>query len=73
MGSLFTNNFELVYGIQNAFIKFDVISTVVYSRGILQSNYSMAAAVGFMQGLISFLLVAVSNKIAKAVSEVYIW
>ena len=73
MGNLFTNNFELVYGLQNAFVKFDVISTVVYSRGIMQANYSMAAAVGFMQGLLSFLLVAVSNKIAKKVSEVYIW
>ena len=46
---------------------------MVYSRGIMQANYSMAAAVGFMQGLLSFLLVAVSNKIAKKVSEVYIW
>jgi putative aldouronate transport system permease protein len=73
MGSLFSNNFELVYGMQNPFIKFDVISTIVYSRGIVQANYSMAAAIGFMQGLISFLLVYISNKVAKAVSEIYIW
>ena len=73
MGSLFSNNFELVYGMQNPFIKFDVISTIVYSRGIVQANYSMAAAIGFMQGLISFLLVFISNKVAKAVSEIYIW
>lgn len=73
MGGLFRSNFELVYGMQNAFIKFDVISTVVYSRGIMQGNYSMAAAVGFVEGLISFILVFVANKIAKAVSDVYIW
>jgi putative aldouronate transport system permease protein len=73
MGSLFSSNFELVYGMQNPFIKFDVISTIVYSRGIVQANYSMATAVGFVQGLISFLLVFFSNKVAKKVSEVYIW
>jgi putative aldouronate transport system permease protein len=73
MGSIFADNFELVYGMQNAYIKFDVISTIVYSRGIQQANYSMAAAVGFFNGLISLLLVFSANKIAKKVSDVYIW
>lgn len=73
MGGLFRSNFELVYGMLNPFIKFDVISTVVYSRGIMQGNYSMAAAVGFVEGLISFVLVFIANKVAKAVSDVYIW
>lgn len=56
MGGLFRSNFELVYGMLNYYIKFDVISTIVYSRGIVQGNYSMAAAVGFVEGLISFIL-----------------
>ena len=73
MGGLFRSNFELVYGMLNHYIKFDVISTVVYSRGIMQANYSMAAAVGFTEGLISFALVFLANKVAKRVSEVYIW
>lgn len=73
MGGLFASNFELVYGMQNSYIDFDVISTVVYSRGIQRHNYSMAAAVGFLQGLIAFLLTFATNKIAKVVSDVYIW
>lgn len=73
MGGLFNSNFELVYGMQNPYINFDVIATVVYSRGIQQGNYSMAAAVGFLQGLIAFVLVFGTNKIAKKVSDVYIW
>lgn len=73
MGGLFNSNFELVYGMQNPYINFDVISTVVYSRGIQQGNYSMATAIGFMQGLIAFILVFSTNKIAKSVSDVYIW
>lgn len=73
MGNIFKSNFELVYGMQNAYINFDVISTIVYKRGIQQANYSMAAAVGFFEGLISFMLVFIANKIAKKTSEVYIW
>ena len=73
MGGLFRSNFELVYGMQNPFISFEVISTVVYSRGITQGNYSMAAAVGFLEGLISFGLVFLANKVARRTSEVYIW
>jgi putative aldouronate transport system permease protein len=73
MGGLFSSNFELVYGMQNPYIDFDVIATVVYTRGIQQANYSMAAAVGFLQGLIAFILVFATNKVSKAVSDVYIW
>lgn len=73
MGNIFKSNFELVYGMQNPFINFNVISTVVYSRGIQQANYSMAAAVGFCEGLISFMLVFIANKISKKISDVYIW
>lgn len=73
LGGLFRSNFELVYGMQNAFITFEVISTVVYSRGITQGNYSMAGAVGFVEGLISFALVFVANTIAKKTSDIYLW
>ncbi|HEY5585773.1 MAG TPA: ABC transporter permease subunit [Ruminiclostridium sp.] len=73
LGSLFGSNFELVYGMQNAFIDFDVISTVVYSSGIQQGNYSMAAAIGFTQGLVAFLLTFFANQISKKVSQISIW
>lgn len=73
MGSLLQSNFELVYGMQNAFINFDVISTVVYITGIQQGNYSMAAAVGFMNGLVAFILTFAANKISKKVSQISIW
>ncbi len=73
LGTLFASNFELVYGMQNAFIDFHVIATVIYSSGIQQQNYSMATAVGFAQGLVAFILIIASNKIAKKVSGVSIW
>jgi putative aldouronate transport system permease protein len=73
IGGLFGSNFELVYGLQNAFVNFEVISTVLFKSGIQQGNYSMATAVGLCQGVIALLLTAAANKISKAVSEVALW
>jgi len=73
LGTLFGSNFELVYGMQNPFIDFEVISTVVYSSGIQQGNYSTAAAVGFAQGLVAFLLTYAANTFSKKVSQISIW
>ncbi|SDX37859.1 sugar ABC transporter permease [Paenibacillus sp. CF384] len=73
LGTLFASNFELVYGMQNAFINFDVIATVIFSSGIQQGSYSLATAVGFAQGLVALLLIIIANKIAKKISGVSIW
>ncbi|MDR1438546.1 MAG: ABC transporter permease subunit [Clostridiales bacterium] len=73
IGGLLGSNFELVYGLQNAFIDFEVISTVLFKSGIQQGNYSMATAVGLMQGLITFLLTAAANQISKKVRDVSLW
>ena len=68
MGSIFSSNFELIYGLQNPFIDFEVISTIVYQTGIKSGGYSMATAVSFAEGMIALLLVLISNKISKKVS-----
>lgn len=68
MGSLFASNFELIYGLQNPYIDFEVISTVVYQTGIKGGGYSMATAVSLSEGLIALFLVLVANKISKKVS-----
>lgn len=73
LGGLFGSNFELIYGLQNPYIDFEVISTVVFKSGIQQGSYSLATAVGFIQGLVAFLLTAMANKFAKMVSNISIW
>ena len=73
LGNLFGSNFELVYGMQNPFINYDVISTVVFSSGIQQGNYSAAAAIGFTQGLVAFILTFLANKASKKVLQISIW
>lgn len=51
----------------------DVISTYVYRRGILNSQYSFGAAVGLFNSVISFILLYFANGISKRVTEVALW
>ncbi|WP_164821391.1 ABC transporter permease [Paenibacillus koleovorans] len=73
LGNIFASNFELIYGLQNSFINYDVISTIIYKSGIQQQNYSMATAVGFVEGLIALLLTLAANRLSKKVSGVGVW
>lgn len=51
----------------------DVISTFVYRKGIVESNFSYSAAVGVFNSLVNFILVVVVNKISAKVSETSLW
>ena len=73
MGSLFASNFELIYGLQNPFINYEVVATLVYKQGILNGNYSVATAFDLVQGLIGCILVYTTNKISNLVSDISIW
>lgn len=73
MGSLITDNFELVYGLRNPFINFDVIGTVVFEQGITQGRYSLAAAFGLSQGLVQLLLVLAANFLSRKFGSISIF
>ena len=73
MGTLFGSNFELIYGLQNPYIDYEVISTIIYKLGIQSGDYSMSTAIGFVQGLVALLLVLISNMISKKVTGSGIW
>lgn len=51
----------------------DVISSFVYRKGLLESNWSYSAAVGLFNSVINFILVIVFNKLSRKVSEVSLW
>lgn len=72
IGGLFNSNFEMIYGLQNAYIDYEVISTVIYKQGITQGDYSISTAFGFLQGLISLVLVLGANWLSKKVDDVSI-
>jgi putative aldouronate transport system permease protein len=50
-----------------------VISTYVYQRGILGSDYGYATSVGFFNAVISLILVGTANAISHRVSESSLW
>lgn len=72
---LATANFEQVYGFQNLYTQTDteVINTLVFREGIQNGNYSVSTAFGLAQGLVSFLIIFVVNRISKRFSGISIW
>lgn len=73
--SLVTSNFEQVFGFQNLYTQeeTEVINTLVYRQGIQNAEYSLSTAFGLVQGIVSFGLVFITNKIVKKASGVGIW
>lgn len=51
----------------------DVISTYVYRMSIEGGNYSVGTAVGLFNGVVGALLIIISNKISKKVTNAGLW
>lgn len=51
----------------------DVISSFVYRRGIVQSEWSYSAAVGLFNAIINFILIIAANKISNKLTENSLW
>ena len=73
IGGIMASNFELVFGLQNVFIDFEVIDTVVYRHGLLQRGFSQATALGLTRGLIALFLTVIANQICKKIGDVSIF
>jgi len=67
--------FEKVYLMQNDLTleTADVISTYVYRTGIIQAQYSFAAAVGLFNSVINLILLVTVNYAAKRLNETSLW
>lgn len=74
-GSLIDDNFDQIFNFLNDAVlsKGDVISTYVYRMGLVKMKYSYATAVDLFKNAVAFLLVFISNFIAKRVGEEGIW
>ena len=75
LGSMMGIEFDRPWVLRNHAVleRADVISTFVYRRGILNLQYSMAAAVGVFQSVINVALLVTANTIAKKAGERGIW
>lgn len=75
VGQVMSVGFEKIYLMQNNLNleSSDVISTYVYTQGILGAQYSFAAAVGLFNSVINVILLVTVNQIAKKVNETSLW
>ncbi|WP_135557187.1 ABC transporter permease [Paenibacillus cymbidii] len=51
----------------------DVISTFVYRRGLLGSDFSFATAVGLFQSVIALAFIAAANRLARFAGSTSLW
>lgn len=70
-GSLMAMGFEKIILLQNPLnmASSNVIATFVYKQGLLDAQYSFAAAVGLFNSFINMILLLVVNRIAKKVGQ----
>ena len=74
-GRLMSLGYEKIYLMQNDLniAASEVISTYVYKSGLINAEYSFSTAVGLSQSIVSFVLVAIVNIVARRVSETSLW
>ncbi len=51
----------------------DVISTFVYRKGLLNSDYSFSTAVGLFNSVLNFILLISANQLSRRVNETSLW
>jgi putative aldouronate transport system permease protein len=75
IGKLLNVGFEKVYLMYNPLVyeKADIIATYVFRRGIEGGQFSYAAAVGLFNSLLAVILLIGANKIARRLSDNYLW
>ncbi|MCK9477941.1 MAG: ABC transporter permease subunit [Firmicutes bacterium] len=75
IGHMMSVGFEKVLLLQNPgnIEVSEVISTYVYRKGLIEANYSFAAAVGLFNGIINFLLLYLVNMLSRKFSETSLW
>ncbi|OFA03285.1 putative multiple-sugar transport system permease YteP [Duganella sp. HH101] len=75
LGQLMSVGFEKIILLYNpsTYETADVISTYVYRHGILDANYSYAAAVGLFNSAIALVLLVAANALSRRCSGNSIW
>ena len=71
VGSLLNTGYEQIFLMQNAMNRSvsDVFDTYIYTKGIVNGQYSLATAAGLFKSIVSMVMVVGANKIAKPFGE----
>ncbi len=74
-GSMFSIGYEkvLLLYTPTTYKVADIFSTYVYRKGLLEANYSYAAAVGLFESFVALFLLLISNKMSKKLTEQSLW
>ncbi|MCR2822063.1 ABC transporter permease [Lederbergia panacisoli] len=74
-GNMFRIGFEKILLIYNpmTYEVADVFSTYVYRQGLLQANYSYAAAVGLFEGIIALIMLLIANLLSRRLGGRSLW
>lgn len=75
IGKFMTIGFEKVLLMKNSLNSetSDIIQTFVYETGLLEGQYSFAAAIGLFDSAINIVLIITINKIARKTTENSLW
>ena len=75
MGRLMSQGAEKVILLYNegTYETADIISSFVYRRGIVESNYSYSAAVGLFNSVINLILLTATNSLSKKINGDGLW
>lgn len=75
VGSIMTISYQkiiLLYG-PSTYETADVISSFVYRKGLMNSDYSYATAVGLFNSVVNLILIIITNKLSKKYTETSLW
>lgn len=75
MGSLMSVGFEKTFLLQNSLNleASSIISTYSYQMGILNQQFSYAAAIGLFNNAINILLIVMANMLSKRIAKIGLW
>ncbi len=75
MGSLMSLGYEKTILLYNpaTYETADIISSYVYRIGLMEQDWSYSTAIGLFNSLINFLLLILTNRLSKKVSETSLW
>lgn len=73
IGSLISVGFDPIYNLYNdaTYQTADVISTYVYRKGMIESQYDFSTAIGLFQNIVSLVLVLSANWFARKANPEY--
>lgn len=75
IGNLMEVSFELIILLYQpaTYQTADVINTFIYRQGLQSGQYDLAAAAGFFNAVVAFILVIAANSISKRYSRTSLW